>query len=43
LICRRPPADKAYILLVVGYPASNAKIPFHATEKKPLHEIATFF
>jgi nitroreductase len=42
-ICSRPSSDKAYILMVVGYPAPGATIPVHATEKKPLHEIATFF
>lgn len=42
-ICRRPPNDKPYILLIVGYPAATATIPLHATEKKTLHEIATFF
>jgi iodotyrosine deiodinase len=41
-ICGRPPSDKAYILLIVGYPAANATIPLHATEKKSLNEIATF-
>ena len=40
---RRPPNDKPYILLIVGYPAATATIPLHATEKKTLHEIATFF
>ena len=39
----RPDTDKPYILLVTGYPADDAQIPQHATEKKPLHEIATFF
>jgi hypothetical protein len=42
-ICQRQASDKAYILLIVGYPAANATIPRHATEKKTLHEIATFF
>jgi len=42
-ICRRPSSDKAYILMVVGYPAPGATIPLHATEKKSLHDIATFF
>ncbi|WP_424982841.1 nitroreductase family protein [Maritalea sp. S77] len=42
-ICDRPKSDKPYILLVVGYPDENAKIPRHATEKKPLEEIATFY
>ena len=41
-ICRRPPQEKPYILLVVGYPAEDAHIPRHATEKKPLAEIASF-
>lgn len=42
-ICGRPEAEKPYILLVAGYPAENAHIPKHATEKKALTEIATFF
>ena len=41
-ICGRPASDKPYILLVTGYPANNAHIPQHATEKKTLSEIATF-
>jgi len=39
----RPETDKPYILLVVGYPAKDAKVPKHALIKKPLEEIATFF
>lgn len=42
-ICQRPDHNKPYILLVTGYPAANATIPKHATEKKNLSEIATFF
>lgn len=41
-ICGRPPTEKPYILLVVGYPADGATIPAHALEKRPLEEIATF-
>ncbi|MBI1779481.1 MAG: nitroreductase family protein [Proteobacteria bacterium] len=41
-ICSRPADEKAYVLLVVGYPADGATIPKHALEKKPLAEIATF-
>ncbi len=41
-ICGRDPQDKAYILMVVGYPKEGATIPAHAMEKKPLDEIATF-
>tara|TARA_R110002049_G_scaffold300752_7_gene492259 strand:+ start:15631 stop:16089 length:459 start_codon:yes stop_codon:yes gene_type:complete len=42
-ICGRPDHNKPYILLVTGYPAPDATIPTHATEKKDLSEIATFF
>lgn len=42
-ICGRPEAEKPYILLVTGYPAADAHIPRHATEKKSLSDIATFF
>lgn len=42
-ICGRPPHDKAYILMVVGYPKEDATIPRHATEKRALDDIATFF
>ena len=42
-ICQRPDHNKPYILLVTGYPAADATIPKHATEKKDLSEIATFF
>jgi iodotyrosine deiodinase len=41
-ICDRPKTDKAYILLVVGYPAENAQIPDHAMIKKSLEDISTF-
>ena len=41
-ICGRPPGDKPYILLVLGYPAEDATIPAAALRKKPLEEIATF-
>ncbi|MGJ8528128.1 nitroreductase family protein [Maritalea sp.] len=42
-LCDRPSTDKPYILLVVGYPAADARIPKHAMQKKPLQEISTFF
>jgi nitroreductase len=41
-LCGRDPQDKAYILMVVGYPKDGATIPAHALEKKPLDQIATF-
>ncbi|AUG53982.1 nitroreductase family protein [Thalassospira marina] len=42
-ICGRPAHDKPYILLVTGYPAQNATIPQHATLKRDLADIATFY
>ena len=42
-ICGRPAEEKPYILLVTGYPAPDARIPLHATKKKPLADFTTFF
>ncbi|PKR55116.1 nitroreductase family protein [Thalassospira marina] len=42
-ICGRPAHDKPYILLVTGYPAPDATIPQHATLKRDLADIATFY
>jgi nitroreductase len=39
-ILGRPKNEKAYLILVVGYPAVDAKVP--AIGKKPLGEVATF-
>lgn len=39
-ICERPDNEKALILLVVGYPQEDCRVP--AIGKKPLEEIATF-
>ena len=39
-ILNRPPNEKPYLLLVVGYPAEGALVP--DIGKKPLSEIATF-
>jgi nitroreductase len=41
-ICERGDNERAYMLLVVGYPANDATIPTHATIKKSLSDIATF-
>ena len=40
-ILNRPNNERAFLLLVVGYPADDAKVP--VISKKPLAEIATFF
>jgi len=39
-ILSRPAHERPYLILVVGYPAENARVP--AITKKPLEEIATF-
>jgi iodotyrosine deiodinase len=39
-ILQIPPAEKPFLILVVGYPADNAQVP--VIEKKSLEEIATF-
>lgn len=41
-ICGRGDNERAYMLLVVGYPAEDATIPEHAQLKKSLNDIATF-
>jgi iodotyrosine deiodinase len=38
----RPANERAYMILVAGYPADDAVIPLAATRKKPLDEIASF-
>ena len=40
-ILKRPNNEKPFVLLVVGYPNINAKIPKFAKEKKFLEEIST--
>ena len=39
-ILERPSNERAFLVLVVGYPAADAQVP--AITKKPLAEIATF-
>ncbi|MFT6779934.1 MAG: iodotyrosine deiodinase [Paraglaciecola sp.] len=41
-ICNRPDNERPYMLLIVGYPADDATVPQHASNKKSLSEIATF-
>jgi len=41
-ICERTDNDRAYMLLIAGYPADDATIPTHASVKKELNDIATF-
>ncbi len=39
-ILKRPANERAYLILVVGYPEENARVP--DISKKSLEEIATF-
>ncbi len=41
-VCNRNPAERAYLLLVTGYPAADATVPKHALIKKSLEDISTF-
>jgi iodotyrosine deiodinase len=41
-ICARPDWEKPYILLVVGYPAENCRVPRHGGLKKRLDEISSW-
>ncbi|MEM7028517.1 MAG: nitroreductase family protein [Chloroflexota bacterium] len=41
-ILNRPKNERAYINLVVGYPADDAQVPLHAMEKKALEEFVSF-
>lgn len=41
-ICDRPRTEKPFLILVAGYPASDAMVPNHALTKKPLEDIASF-
>ncbi len=41
-ICERPDNERPYMLLIVGYPAQEATVPHHATNKKSLNQIASF-
>ena len=41
-VCQRGENDRAYMLLIAGYPAEDATIPTHAQVKKSLDDIATF-
>jgi hypothetical protein len=42
-ILKRPINEKAFILLVVGFPKNNCEIPTFAKKKKKLDIISSFF
>lgn len=41
-LCGRPDHERAYVLLVTGYPAADARTPAAARVKKPLGEVASW-
>ncbi|WP_342804901.1 nitroreductase family protein [Alteromonas sp. M12] len=41
-ICNRPDDERPYMLLIAGYPDTDATVPKHAQSKKALSEICTF-
>lgn len=41
-VCQRPENERAYMLIVAGYPSAQATVPVHAKQKKSLNEIASF-
>lgn len=41
-ICNRPDDERPYMLLITGYPDTEATVPKHAQNKKALSEICTF-
>jgi len=40
-VLERPVEERAFLLLPVGYPAGDCRVPAHALEKKPLEDILT--
>ena len=42
-ILKRPPNEKPFVLLVVGLPQKNCKIPSFAKKKKKLENITSLF
>ena len=41
-ICGRPEHEKPLMIVVAGLPADDARVPLHATRKKPLTQIASW-
>lgn len=41
-VCDRQPKEKPLMIVVVGHLASDATVPDHASQKKPLTEIASW-
>ena len=41
-LCGRPADEKPYMIIVVGHPAPDARVPLHALRKKPLEQISSW-
>lgn len=41
-VCQRGDNERAYMLLIAGYPSEDATVPAHAQVKKSLDDIVTF-
>lgn len=41
-VCERPKGEKAYMLIVAGYPTTDATVPEHALIKKSLDDISSW-
>ena len=41
-VCQRGDNERAYMLLIAGYPSDDATVPAHAQVKKSLDDIVTF-
>jgi hypothetical protein len=41
-VCQRGDNERAYMLLIAGYPSNDATIPAHAQVKKSLDDIVSF-
>ena len=42
-ILGRPSSEKPFVLLVVGFPKINCRVPKYASQKKTLNKISTWF
>ena len=41
-LCGRPATEKPMMVVVVGHPAADARVPLHAVKRKPLDRIASW-
>tara|TARA_Y100001970_G_C14160513_1_gene818267 strand:- start:673 stop:1341 length:669 start_codon:yes stop_codon:yes gene_type:complete len=42
-ILHRPKNEKPFVLLVIGFPKKNCRVPKYASQKKSLNQISTWF